>query len=147
MKTLTSLLIGLFASALVHAQKAPLREPDYNKPRQFLTLPLIVPVVLQQLDSLLAKPEGSAVTLQLQNLRLDGQVVSRGDGFDRDLQSVVIRLNGNGNTFSLARRQSKEGTLWSGRILSYDYADALELVAEPSGARFEKRSIHDLLSE
>lgn len=129
------------------AQKAPLQEPDYNKPRQFLSLPLIVPVVLQQLDSLLSKPEGSPVSLQLQGLRLNGHVVSRSDGFDRDLQSVVIRMQDGGNTFALARRQTKEGDQWTGRIVSYEFGDALELVSDGNTLRFEKRALYDLLSK
>ena len=146
MKPITCLLWGLLFTVAAQAQKAPLREPDPNKPRQFLTLPLVVPIVLQQLDSLISKPEGSPVTLKLQDLRLDGRVVSRGDGTDRDLQTVVIRLSG-GNTFALARRAGKEGFEWSGRILSYEHGDALELVSDKSGLRFEKRALYDLLSE
>ncbi|TCZ74989.1 hypothetical protein [Flaviaesturariibacter aridisoli] len=146
MKPIACLLMGLLLTAAAQAQKAPLREPDANKPRQFMTLPLIVPVVLQQLDSLLQKPEGSPVSLQLQDLRLTGRVVSRGDGVDRGLETVVIRLEG-GNTFALARRAGSNGFEWSGRILSYERADALELVSDKSGLRFEKRALYDLLSE
>lgn len=146
MKPITCLLFGVLLCAAAHAQKAPLREPDYSKPRQFLTLPLVVPIVLQQLDSLVAKPAGSAVSVQLHNQRFDGQVVSRGDAADRDLQSVVIRFT-DGNTFALARRSGKAGFEWSGRILSYDRADALELVSDQNGLRFEKRALYDLLSE
>ncbi|RYD86491.1 MAG: hypothetical protein EOP50_22315 [Sphingobacteriales bacterium] len=147
MKPIASLILTVFVATLAQAQKAPMREPDYNKPRQFLTLPLVVPVVLQQLDSLLAKPEGSPVTVQLKDLRLDGRVVSRSDAYDAALQGVVIRLNNSSNTFSLSRRQGKDGTHWTGRILSYDYVDALELVSDGGTLRFEKRGLYDLLSE
>ncbi|RYY38383.1 MAG: hypothetical protein EOO08_14800 [Chitinophagaceae bacterium] len=147
MKFITSLLAGLLLASVCQAQKAPLQEPDYNKPRQFLSLPLIVPVLMQQLDSMLTKPEGASVSLQLKDLRLNGQVVSRSDGYDRDLQSVVIRMNPGGNIFALSRRQLKEGAEWTGRIVSYQYGDALELVQDGTGYRFEKRDLYDLLSK
>jgi hypothetical protein len=150
MKPITCLLaFFLGASSFASAQKmAPQREPDYSKPKLFLSMPLIVPVVLQQLDSLLLQPEGKPVTLHLgAGYEFQGQVVSRSNGFDKTLSSMVVRMTGPAAlTLSLSRRTTDVGAQYTGRLISYEHGDALELVADAGGYHFEKRGLYDLLS-
>jgi hypothetical protein len=140
------LLGGLVASA---QERAPLREPDPNKPLLFAALPPASPLEPDHLDYLLSLPEGDTLSFWLTPvLRLQGVVVSRADGSDKELSSVVIRSNNlGGAVFNLSRRISKEGAEYSGRLLSHAHGDALEIINEGGHYRLEKRRLYDLLSE
>ncbi|RYZ23198.1 MAG: hypothetical protein EOO16_06015 [Chitinophagaceae bacterium] len=144
---LIALLLG---SLCLHAQgRAPLREPDPHKPLLFATLPAVQPLQPEKLDGLLEHVVGDTVSFQLSPaLRFAGIVVSVSDGSDKALRSVVIRSNTlGGATFSFARRTGKEGIEYTGRLLSYNHGDALEVVQENGKYRLEKRGLYDLLSE
>jgi hypothetical protein len=140
------LLGGLFASA---QERAPLREPDNNKPLLFAAHPAAAPIQPGQLDYLLDLAEGDTLSVALTPaLRLKGIVVSKSDGTDKGLKSIIIRGNNlDGAIFNLSRRTTEKGAEYTGRLLSHAHGDALELVSEGGKYRFEKRRLYDLLSE
>ncbi|TCJ13359.1 hypothetical protein EPD60_13300 [Flaviaesturariibacter flavus] len=144
------LILFLLGSLCLHAQgRAPLREPDPHKPLLFATLPSVQPVQPEKLEVLLGHAVGDTVTFQLSPaLRVTGVVTSVSDGSDKTLSSVVIRSQAlGGATFSFARRIGGDDTEYTGRLLSYNHGDALELVRENGKYRLEKRGLYDLLSE
>jgi hypothetical protein len=140
------LLGGLFASA---QERAPLREPDNNKPLLFAAHPAAAPLQPDRLDYLLEQAVGDTLSFWLTPaLRLQGLVVSTSDGSDKELKTVVIRItNQGGAIFNLSRRISEKGAEYTGRLLSHDHGDALEIVSDGGKYRLEKRRLYDLLSE
>jgi hypothetical protein len=140
------LLGGLCAGA---QGRAPLREPDANKPLLFAAHPAASPIQPEQLDYLLQFNEGDTLSFALTpGLNLRGVVVSKSDGTDKGLRSIIIRSSNFGDAiFNLSRRTTEKGAEYTGRLLSHNHGDALELVNEGGKYRLEKRRLYDLLSE
>lgn len=128
----------------------PLKEPNYNKPKLFADLPEQLPVPLTALVPLLDLQHGSKVNVQLApGFHFQGAVVSKSDGSDPSVKSVVLRSSSRmGATFTFTRTQETDGSFaYIGRILSFDHSDAFELQETKGQVKLVKKHQFDLFSE
>jgi hypothetical protein len=142
--------MALTAFSQDNSKKPPLTEPNYNKAKLFADLPQRFKIDIQSLESLLDLPIGDGVNMPLTgNVRYQGIVVSKSDGQDPNVKSVVIRSkNRLGSTFSFARIRNMDGSYrYSGRILSLNHSDAFELHRENGEYVLIKKHLYDIFSE
>jgi hypothetical protein len=153
----TSLLcvcIALF-SICSFAQTAPaLRssDPNSNKPKLFQSLPENISVSVDNLNNLVNTPVGNSVSVNLSDatkFQFEGQVVSSSTKEDNNIQTVVIRsTNYNGARLTLSRITNADGTItYSGRVLSFQHGDLLELKNQNGHFILVKRKFNDLVNE
>jgi len=152
MKTLTNGIFCLFLSCtfFVATGQPPINEPDYNKPKLFEDVPERLNVRLNDFEKLLDAPIGQSINIPLHGMAsLNGHVVSKSDVTDTRVQSVVIKLtNRKGANFTFTRITNNEGHLeYSGRIISREYGDCLEIVLDHGQYVFRKVGLYDLLTE
>src|SRR5689334_13517448 len=124
-------LYGLCSAAQTN-NAIPINQPDYNKPKLFQNQPDNIPVNLDNLNSLFAKPVGLSVSINLADastFQFDGQVVSSASKYNNSIQSVVLRsTNFNGAQFTVSKVVDETGTtVYRGRILSLQSGDLYEL--------------------
>ena len=112
MKNLCTLAIGVCITlssitVFAQAQKIPINEPDYNKPRLFQNLPDFIPVSVDRLNALLSTELSRPVNTDLSDkaeLPFAGQVISRASKESNKIQSVVIKSsNFNGATLTISK--------------------------------------------
>ena len=127
----------------------PLNEPNYNKPKIFSTLPDKLPLHLTEVEALLNLSVGSdARSTIAPNFLLSGKVVSKSDGIDASVQSIVIKSNLRNAVFSLSRIKGTDGSvIYRGRMMSREAGDAIEIVKEADSYVLRKISYYNLLSE
>jgi hypothetical protein len=150
LKTTAGSLLFLVLFHQAPAQKAPVTEPDYNKPRIFSQLPEKLSVDLTQLDKLFVSAEGADVSVPLsQDLTIEGKIVSRTPPEEQGGQSLIIRSNARPGVFySFSKTPvGRETFRYSGRILSHTAGDAFTM-SELNGKYFlEKKNYYELISE
>lgn len=145
------LLLAALHSLLLAAQPAlPVNEPDTRRPALFSSLPDRIPVDEYILRNLVQAAQGDQINLRLGNdaaIRFDGPVVSRYD--DNTIHSVVIRPgNYNGATLTLSSSVQSNGAVrFTGRIISFNHADAYMLVNHNNQYLFQKKKFYDLINE
>lgn len=132
--------------------KAPVNEPNQNKPRLFDNLPERIPVTIDDLDQLLTAEVGRKTSLRSSNsntVHFDGEVVSATSKYNNTMNSVVMRSsNFNGATFSLTKTISADGTVsFVGRIISFQHSDIYELQNQSGQLTLVKRNFYDLINE
>lgn len=134
------------------AQTVPLvTEPDYNKPKLFADLPDRIAVSVTDLESLLTRPVGNAVAVQLgsASFYLQGTVVSAASKYNGTITSVVIRaVNRGGAQFSFTRTNGENGTVsYAGRIISLQHGDCYQLVNDNGQYYLLKKKLHEMFNE
>jgi hypothetical protein len=141
-------------SLVSFAQKEsiPLNQPNNNKPKLFNSLPDKISVNIANLNTLLATPAGNNVSINLGNdvpFIFKGQVVSTTSKYKNIIQSVVISsTNYNGARLTFSRTNNADGTLsYTGRIISFQHGDLLELQQEKGGFVLVKKKFYDLVNE
>jgi hypothetical protein len=152
MKTLSNFALSALltvCSLASTAQKIPINEPDYNKPKLFNDLPEKFPLDLKLIDALLLEQHGKSVQVILDDLSFHGVVVSKSNIKDKEFQSTVIRLtNRSGAVLNLVKLFEPDGTVsYRGRIISHKHGDAFEVTYEKGQYVFVKKSYHDLFNE
>ncbi|HVK98106.1 MAG TPA: hypothetical protein VM368_09815 [Flavisolibacter sp.] len=125
-------------------------EPDYNKPKLFSDLPEKMKFQFSDVESLLHLQVGSSVNTSLaSNFKISGTVVSVSEPYDKNVKSVVIKLNNRGGAiFTFTRVTSEDGTYeFSGRLLNRNNSDAIDIVKENGNYLLVKKNLYDLFSE
>jgi hypothetical protein len=145
-------LTTLFFCIVTHAQKKPpVHEPEMNRPAQFSNLPDRIICHINDLESLLKFETGRNVTLPIsENLIFRGIVTSVASREDNTpMQSVVIRsTNFPGSVLSFSKISVADGSVrYSGRIISFQHADAYEINLENNQYVFVKKGFYDLVNE
>jgi hypothetical protein len=132
---------------------APLNDQDQNRPQLFASLPDRIPVSMDYINSLFGSPAGREVSFATNTLvtsaAIEGKVFSTGSEYDNKLQTVMIRsTNFNGAHFTISKYTDPEGrVIYSGRILSFQHADAYELKNESGNLVLVKRKFYSLVNE
>ena len=141
------------ATASAQDQKsATYREPDYNKPKLFTSLPEKIALNTDSIGTLFASATGKVININLGDKSLpgfEGKVVSVASKYDNQIQSIVVRSsNFNGATMTLSSTTMADGTTsYSGRIISFQHGDAYELQKKDDKYVFMKRSLYELMNE
>ncbi|MCX6317679.1 MAG: hypothetical protein NTW29_10330 [Bacteroidetes bacterium] len=141
------------SSAFAQTSDAPpMREPDYNKPKLFNSLPEQIPVDIAVFNNLLSSPVGSAIDQNFgagTSFRFAGQVVSAVSKYENRINSVVIRsTNFNGARFSFTRTLLEDGSItYTGRLISKEHGDVYELQKINNNFVLVKRNYFDLVNE
>lgn len=151
--TLLVCLCALVSSAQDQKTQIPLREPDYNKPKLFDQLPSKVAVQVEDLQKLLQMPtDTKTARLQIQGGKtntLSGEITSSANKYNGNLRSIVFRSNEfHGATVTVSAIKDDRGTVsYTGRIISMEHGDLLELRQEKGQYYFVKRGFYDLVNE
>jgi hypothetical protein len=127
-------------------------DPNSNKPKLFQSLPENISVSVDNLNNLVNTPVGNSVSVNLSDnsqFQFEGQVVSSSTKEDNNIQTVVIRsTNYNGARLTLSKITNADGTItYSGRILSFQHGDLLELKNQNGHFTLAKRKFNDLVNE
>lgn len=144
------LLVILSCATSFAQNKAPVNQPDLNKPKLFADFPDKIPVDINSLRSLINTETGKMVSLWLgpdARKSFNGEVVSRAD--DNIIHSVVIRSgNFNGATLTLSSSTQPDGTVkFTGRIISFGHGDLYELRYQNEQYILIKKNFYDLINE
>ena len=126
--------------------------PDIVKPKLFQNLPEKISITPENLNNLLNTPIGHAVSINLSDdskFQFEGQVVSASAAEENNIHTVVIRsTNYNGARLTLSKITNADGTTsYSGRILSFQHDDLLELKNQDGHYVLIKRKFNDLINE
>lgn len=142
------LLCGFFTSA--QAQKVPLSDPDYNKPKLFADLPDKMHFNVSDLEQLLTLPVGASINTRLNDkFMVVGTIVSKSNPQTTAAQSIVIRLtNRQGATLTFTKTTDHDGgTRFIGRMVSLKNGDAYDVVKENGVYVLQKKNLYDIISE
>lgn len=145
---LVLLLYGSFASA--QETSVPLNSTAHGREKLFADLPDKMSLQATDLESLLQLPVGTKVSATVtRNLSVVGNVVSRSNGADAAVQSVVIKsTNRLGSTLTVTRITAKDGSVsYIGRMMNRLGSDALEIIKEGQEYVIHKKNTNDLLNE
>lgn len=145
----------LFCSFSLQAQeKAPLREPDYNKPKLFNSLPASMQVNKQDLLNIVStsSQKNQEIKLPLAGGKVSpftGKIAYTVSGENQQLRTVAIQsTNFNGAVLMLSSITNTDGTVsFVGRIFSYQHGDAFELQEKNNQYHWIKKNIHEMMTE
>jgi hypothetical protein len=153
MKNLYKGITCLFLTLLYfqsEAQHPFVREPDHNRPALFQQLPEKINCRISSLESLLQHTAGSEVNIALaDNFIFGGTIASVAVDEGSGIKSMVIRsTNFPGSAFSFSKITMEDGAVkYTGRIISFQHADAYELGFENGQYYFVKKGFYDLVNE
>jgi len=141
----------LSVCSFAQSQTTPVREPDYNKPKLFTSLPDRIPVNIDRVNALLAVQVGAPASFSLDEATtksFSGEVVSKANS-SNNLQSVVIRSsNFPGATLTITKVVDKDGVAtYTGRIISFQHSDSYELQNLEGRYMLVKKGFYDLINE
>lgn len=144
--------IVAFSCISIFAQKGfPVREPDMNRPRQFSNLPQQLNCNIAELESLLKNETGKTISLVISdNLTFRGVISSMATNKESvEVQSVVVRsTNFPGSVLSFSKISLPDGSVrYTGRIISFQHADAYEINLENDQYVLTKKGFYDLVNE
>ncbi|RYZ39084.1 MAG: hypothetical protein EOP49_30470 [Sphingobacteriales bacterium] len=147
-------IICLFASFSLEAQvKAPIREPDYNKPKLFNTLPATMLANKQDLLNILSPSSRKDQEIQLplangKSNPFTGKIAYAYQD-DQQLRTVTIQsTNFNGALLTLSSITNADGTVsLTGRIFSYQHGDAFELQEKNNQYTWVKKNLYEMMTE
>jgi hypothetical protein len=127
-------------------------DPNSTKPKLFQSLPENISVSADNLNNLVNTPVGNSVSINLSDnsqFQFEGQVISSSTKENNNIQTVVIRsTNYNGARLTLSKITNADGTItYSGRILSFQHGDLLELKNQNGHFILVKRKFNDLVNE
>ena len=126
--------------------------PDEYKPKLFQNLPAKISINPVNLDNLLNIPVGRTVNVNLSDnsrFQFEGQVVSSSNGEENNIQTVIIQsTNFNGARLTLSKINNPDGTIsYSGRILSFQHGDLLEIKNQDGHYVLIKRKLNEIINE
>ncbi len=149
-------IICLFCSLSLQAQeKAPFREPDYNKPKLFNSLPASMQVNKQDLLNIVSpsSQKNQEIKLPLAGGRVSpftGKIeYSVSDEQDPQLRTVAIQsTNFNGAVLILSSLTNADGTVsFVGRIFSHQHGDAFELQEKNNQYYWIKKNLYEMIPD
>lgn len=143
-------LFSAFCFLSSFSQNPPVNEPDFKKPKIFADLPARMNLRTSELETFLSFHVGQSVNTTLAgSLLVQGTVVSVSDGRDNNVKSVVVRsTNKQGATLTFTRIKNDDGSFkYLGRMMSFQYGDALEISSENGQYFFQKKGLYDLVNE
>ena len=143
-------LLLMFTCIRSNAQTPPVKEPDTNRPFLFRELPQQVNCRISDLESLLDYSIGVHVNIQIaDNLHFQGIVSSVATKYENKVKSVVVRSsNFNGASLTFSKIIKEDGsTYFTGRIISFQHADAYEIVFAKGQYSFVKKGFYDLVND
>jgi hypothetical protein len=135
------------------AQKVPVTEPDYNKPKLFSNLPETIPVSIDNLNNLVnAKPGiniNTTLSTDSRTAPFQGNVVSAVSKYDNKVQTVVIKsTNYNGATLTISKIKKDDGSIsYIGRLISFQHGDLYVLQQKDGGFMLVKKNFYDVVNE
>jgi hypothetical protein len=132
------------------AQKFPVKEPDTNRPSLFHQLPQQANCRINNLTALLSYSIGEEGNIQIaDNLQFQGIVSSVASKYENTIKSVVVRSsNYPGASLTFSKITKDDGnTYFTGRIISFQHADAYEIVFEKGQYSFVKKGFYDLVND
>ena len=142
-------MLGLLSmNAAAQSGQVPLNEPDYNKPRIFTDLPDNMTLRLVDADKLFMLTAGAPVNVLLTDqLSVKGTVISNSES--NQVRSIIIRVtNRNDAILTFTRINTGNGSVsYTGRMISRDHGDALEIKKEEMAYFMKKINLYDLISE
>jgi len=144
-----ALLAVSFLQSSAQDSNVKLNEPNYNKAKLFSDLPDKLNLELTNLETLLDLSVGTQVSaIVATGFPLKGIVVSRSKA-DAFVKTVVIKSHSRqGATFTFSRITKNDGSFfYTGRIMSKDSGDALEIVKEGTVYVMRKKGLYDLINE
>jgi hypothetical protein len=147
---LAALLAVSYLQSPAQTPTVPINEPNYNKPKLFSDLPDNLSLRLTDMEALLDLLVGTPVASSIATgFPLTGVVVSKSNPSDAFVKTVVIKSsNRPGAIFTFSRVTSIDGSFsYTGRMMSKDAGDALEIIKEANGYVIRKKGLYDLISE
>jgi hypothetical protein len=145
-----ALLTACYLQSPAQVKAPPINEPNYNKAKIFGDIPDKTDLNLTNLEGLLKFPVGEPVnTLIANGFRFIGTVTSKSNPADRNVKSVVIKSTTRQRaTLTFSKITNQDGTVrYTGRILSRDAGDALEIVKEGDRYVILKKGFYDMINE
>ncbi|HMK24441.1 MAG TPA: hypothetical protein VK483_00325 [Chitinophagaceae bacterium] len=144
-------LCSLFSAA--QDQKFIANEPNHNKPRLFDNLPEVIPVSIENLNSLVNTRTGTIISTTLSSdartAPFEGNVVSSVSKYENKVQTVVIKsTNYNGATLYISKVITDDGTTkYNGRLMSFQHGDLYVLQQKDAGFVLVKKNYYDVINE
>ena len=133
--------------------KVVVNEPNYNKPHLFDNLPPVIPVSIENLNSLINSKAGTIINTSFatdaKTASFEGNVVSAVNKYEDKVQSVVIKsTNYNGATLYISRVITEDGTIkFNGRLMSFQHGDLYVLQPKDGGFELVKKNYYDVINE
>lgn len=143
-------LLIMFCCINTNAQTPPVKDPDTNRPSLFPHLPQQSDCRIPDLESLLSSHIGVQVSIQIaDNIQFVGTVSSVATKYENKIKSVVVRsTNFPGSALTFSKITKEDGSIsYAGRIISYQHADAFEIVQENGRYSFVKKGFYDLVND
>lgn len=134
-------------------QKVIINEPNYNKPRLFDNLPELIPVSIDNLNSLINSKPGVSInttfSTDTKTAPFEGNVVSSVSKYEDKVQTVVIKsTNYNGATLYISKVTTEDGTIkYNGRLMSFQHGDLYVLQQKDGGFMLVKKNFYDVINE
>jgi hypothetical protein len=155
LKSLGLCLICTFLCAIAFAQnKAPLNEPDVNKPKLFTDLPEQIAIDITELKTILTTntETGKNVMVTFADKKLpgfSGKVIAATSKYNNTLQTLSIRSsNFSGAMLTLSSFTEPDGTVsYTGRIISFSHGDAYQLEKKNDQYVLVKKNFYDIVNE
>ncbi len=148
---LSFVLLMLDAAA---QSKAPINEPNLQKPRLFAALPTELSMSVADMEQLLLPAKSAARSEDLMRSEkkiavFTANYVSATSLYENKVHSVVLRLKDfPGATLTLSSSTNPDGTVaYAGRIISFQHADMYMLVKKGEGYWWEKKGFYDVVAE
>src|ERR1700716_1149585 len=120
-------------SSFAQNDKAPINEPDYNKPKLFSDLPQKVSINPANYSFLLQYQVGQSVSIPVfGGINFQGVVVSTSDASDLNIKTVVIKLiNRQDARLTFTQLKNADNSVkYIGRIISLKHGDSFEIAYE-----------------
>ncbi|MEO5562105.1 MAG: hypothetical protein ABIR18_01695 [Chitinophagaceae bacterium] len=134
--------------------KAPITEPNNNKPKLFANQPASIAVDIHELEALFAETTEANKDIAVQSadkksFSFSGKVVSSTSKYNDKIRTLIIRSsNFSGATLTLSSSIQPDGTVeYTGRIISFQHGDLYELENKKDQYAFIKKNFHDLVNE
>ena len=143
-------LLFMLTCIFSNAQKPPVKEPDTERPSLFKQLPQQSNCRINDLQTLLNNSIGTQVNIQIaENLQFQGTVISVANKYDNTVKSVVVRSsNFPGAALTFSKIKKEDGSFYfTGRIISYQHADAYEIVLANGQYSFVKKGFYDMVND
>jgi hypothetical protein len=136
------------------AQTPKVNAPDYNKPRSFDNLPEVIPVSIDNLNSLIHLKPGASINTNLstdvKTAPFEGTVVSAVSKYDDKVQTVLIKsTNYNGATLYISKVMKEDGTVkYNGRLMTdFQHGDLFILQHKDGALALVKKNFYEVINE
>jgi hypothetical protein len=144
-------LSGLTAFAQIN-DVPPVRETDYNKPKQFAAFPQEISISSDIINAMFNTSVGAGVEFSFGSsnpLRFAGEVISTVSKYENSVRSVIIRSsNFTGARLIITKIVNENGGIsYTGRILSKEHGDVYELKQLNDSYVWVKKNYHEAINE